>query len=79
MQFRGTNNEVKYEALLHGLRLALEMHVDDLEVFNDSQLVMRHVNGSYEAQDPKMVSYLMEAKRLAHWFNRLSVAIIPRA
>ena len=55
------------------------MHVDDLEVFSDSQLVTGHVIRSYEARDLTMVSYLMEAKRLAHRFNRLSIARIPRA
>ncbi|XP_065008028.1 uncharacterized protein LOC135638684 [Musa acuminata AAA Group] len=79
LQFRATNNEAEYEALLHGLHLALEMHVDGLEVFSDSQLVTGHVNGSYEARDPTMVSYLMEAKRLAHRFNRLSITRIAQA
>ena len=36
LQFWATNNEAEYEALLHGLRLALEMHVDNLKVFSDS-------------------------------------------
>ncbi|XP_065004142.1 uncharacterized protein LOC135636382 [Musa acuminata AAA Group] len=49
LQFQATNNEAKYEALLHRLRLTLEMHVGDLEVFNESQLVMGHINRSYEA------------------------------
>ena len=62
LQFQATNNEAEYEVLLHGLCLTLEMHVDDLEVLSDSQLVMRHVNGNYEARDPTMASYLMEAK-----------------
>ncbi|XP_065004143.1 uncharacterized protein LOC135636383 [Musa acuminata AAA Group] len=62
LQFRATNNEAKYEALLHGLCLTLEMHVGDLEVFNDSQLLMGHVNRSYKARDPTMVQYLTETR-----------------
>uniref|UniRef100_A0A804ICR2 RNase H type-1 domain-containing protein n=1 Tax=Musa acuminata subsp. malaccensis TaxID=214687 RepID=A0A804ICR2_MUSAM len=42
LQFRATNNEAEYEALLHNLRLALEMHVNDLEIFSDSQLRLAH-------------------------------------
>ncbi|XP_064944556.1 uncharacterized protein LOC135596437 [Musa acuminata AAA Group] len=60
LKFRATNNEAEYEALLHGLRLALELHVGDLEVFSDSQLVTGHINGSCEARDPTMISYLVE-------------------
>ncbi|XP_065027568.1 uncharacterized protein LOC135651428 [Musa acuminata AAA Group] len=79
LQFQATNNEAEYEALLHGLRLALEMQVDNLEVFNDSQLVTGHVNGSYEARDPTMASYLAETQRLARLFSRFSITQVPRA
>ena len=51
----------------------------NLEVFSDSQLVTRHVNGTYEAQDLTMALYLIEVKRLAHRFNRLSVTREPQA
>ena len=40
---------------------------------------MGHINGSCEARDPTMVSYLMEVKRLTHRFGHLSVTRIPRA
>ncbi|XP_065041591.1 uncharacterized protein LOC135675241 [Musa acuminata AAA Group] len=79
LQFPATNNEAEYEALLHGLRLALEMQVDNLEVFNDSQLVTGHVNGSYETRDPTMASYLVETQRLARLFSRFSITQVPRA
>nr|XP_009386119.1 PREDICTED: uncharacterized protein LOC103973313 [Musa acuminata subsp. malaccensis] len=79
LKFRATNNEAEYEALLHGLHLALELHVGDLEVFSDSQLVTGHINGSCEARDPTMISYLMEVKWHARCFDHFSVTIIPRA
>ncbi|GKE74016.1 reverse transcriptase domain-containing protein, partial [Tanacetum coccineum] len=37
--FETTNNEVKYEALLAGLRIAKEMEIQELIIFVDSQLV----------------------------------------
>ena len=55
------------------------MHVVNLQVFSDSQLVTGHVDGSYEARDPTMALYLMETKRLTHCFNCFSIARIPRA
>ena len=79
LRFRATNNEAEYEALLHGLRLALEMCVGDLEAFNDSQLVVGHVNGSFEAWDPTMALYLAEVRWLARCFDRLSITRIPHA
>ena len=38
-----TNNAVKYEALLAGLRLARKIQVDRVKVFADSQLVVQQV------------------------------------
>jgi len=36
-----SNNVAKYEAVIIGLELALEMRIDQLEVFGDSQLIIR--------------------------------------
>ena len=38
--FKALNNEAEYEALLAGLRLAKELQVDSLIVYNDSKLVV---------------------------------------
>ena len=55
------------------------MHVGNLEVFSDSQLVAGYVNGNYEARDLTMALYLTEARWLAHLFNCLLVTWVPRA
>ncbi|GFS37343.1 hypothetical protein Acr_00g0051440 [Actinidia rufa] len=39
--FKATNNEAEYETLLASLKVAAELGVDSLDVFNDSQLVLR--------------------------------------
>ena len=38
--FKVTNNKAKYEALLAGLQAAIEIRVDFLDAFSDSQLVV---------------------------------------
>ena len=52
--FKAINNESEYEALLSELKLALELQVKNIKVFTDSQLVVGHINGDYEAQDATM-------------------------
>jgi ribonuclease HI len=39
-----SNNEAKYEALLHGLRLAISLGIKRLLVYSDSLLVIQQVN-----------------------------------
>ena len=41
--FPVSNNEAKYEVILFGLDLALALFVSKLRIYNDSQLVVRHV------------------------------------
>ena len=41
--FRASNNEAEYEAVIVGLNLAHSMEVDQLEVYNDSQLVVKKI------------------------------------
>ncbi|KAK3009591.1 hypothetical protein RJ639_014727 [Escallonia herrerae] len=56
--FQASNNEAEYEALLAGIRLAHALRVDSLSVHSDSQLVVNHVLGDYEARDKRMAQYL---------------------
>jgi hypothetical protein len=41
LEFECTNNTVEYEALLQGLRKALDMNIQNLVVFGDSEIVVR--------------------------------------
>lgn len=57
-EFSTTNNEAEYEALIAGLKIARELRVDRLQVRNDSQLVVEHVQGNYEARRENMIKHL---------------------
>ncbi|KAK3010429.1 hypothetical protein RJ639_011088 [Escallonia herrerae] len=63
--FQASNNEAEYEALLAGIRLAHALKVDSLSVHSDSQLVVNHVLGDYEARDESMAQYLNLADTLS--------------
>nr|XP_009411185.1 PREDICTED: uncharacterized protein LOC103992979 [Musa acuminata subsp. malaccensis] len=76
--FRATNNEAEYEALLAGLKLALEMQVDVIHVFTDSQLIAEQLGDGYEAREPTMARYLAEVKSLASNFSRFTLSKVSR-
>ena len=58
LQYKITNNEVKYEALLKGLELAKSIEAKSILILGDSQLIMGQVNGTYEAKEVRMKKYL---------------------
>ncbi|XP_074271211.1 uncharacterized protein LOC141595136 [Silene latifolia] len=76
--FRATNNEAEYEALILGLQLALDLRVSHIEVYIDSDLIVNHVNDSYAARDSKMVSYLKVVKDLKLCFVTFSIKQVLR-
>ena len=56
--FPTSNNEAEYEAILVELSLALTLSASKLETCSDSQLVIRKIQGEYEAKDEHMARYL---------------------
>ncbi|XP_057780030.1 uncharacterized protein LOC130998612 [Salvia miltiorrhiza] len=77
-EFKATNNEAEYEAMLAGLGLAKEMGVKRISVFSDSQLVVNQIQGAYQAKDAKMVTYLGKVKELQSSFEEFTIAQVPR-
>ena len=57
-EFAASNNEADYKALLLGLKICYDARVRILSTFFNYQLIVRHVNGVFEAKDDSMKIYL---------------------
>lgn len=77
--FLASNNEAEYEAILSGINLALALSVSKLEICNDSQLVVGHIQKEYEAKDERMSQYLAKARNTLKHLDEWVVKKIPRA
>ncbi|XP_074342940.1 uncharacterized protein LOC141680677 [Apium graveolens] len=69
LAFHATNNDAEYEALINGLKLAMEMKVKNLNVFSDSMIVVYQINGGYQDKGPRTELYLKCAQRIITRFN----------
>ena len=76
LHFPASNNMAEYEALLSGLRIAIELGVKRLDVRGDSQLVVDQVMKESSCHDPKMEAY---AVRLSRTNSTASSSITSRA
>lgn len=74
-----TNNVAEYEALLAGLELALDRGVQRLDVFLDSELVVRQLNGDYRVRDAGLRPLWERARELLDRFREVEVHHVPRA
>ena len=70
-EFQASNNEAEYEAVIVGLNLAHSMEADQLEICNDSQLVVKQIEDSYKAKGEKMILYLKKVQELFKKFIRV--------
>ncbi|KAM2295070.1 hypothetical protein ACFX1S_034915 [Malus domestica] len=68
-KFKASNNEAEYEALLAGLRLAKHFGVKQIDIFNDSQLVVNQVTNNFDAKDSSMAAYLAQTQLLLQHFH----------
>lgn len=47
-----TNNQAEYNGLLEGLKYALKNEYKDVEIYMDSELVVKQIKGEYKVKDP---------------------------
>jgi hypothetical protein len=73
LHFPTSNNVAEYEALVNGLRIAIELGVRCLNAHGDSQLVIDQVMKNSHCHDPKMEAYCDEVRRLEDKFYGLEL------
>jgi ribonuclease HI len=71
LHFPASNNVAEYEALVNGLRIAVELGVRRLDAWGDSQLVIDQVMKNFHCRDRKMEAYCDEVRRLEDKFHGL--------
>ncbi|XP_020209305.1 uncharacterized protein LOC109794226 [Cajanus cajan] len=77
--FRATNNQAEYEALLAGLRLAKDVGVKKLKCCSDSKLITEQVEGSYQTKEPQLQKYNLMVSHLTSSFDHFQIEHVPRA
>jgi ribonuclease HI len=75
---RATNNVAEYQALLHGLRFALGRGARAVEVYSDSELLVRQLAGRYRVKNPGLQPLFREASALLSRFASSRVSHVPR-
>jgi hypothetical protein len=78
LHFPASNNVAEYEALVNGLRIAIELGVRRLNARGDSQLVIDQVMKNSHCRDPKMEAYCDEVRRLEDKFYGLELNHVAR-
>jgi ribonuclease HI len=78
LHFPASNNVAEYEALVNGLRIAIELGVRRLDTRGDSQLVIDQVMKNSHCHDRRMEAYCDEVRHLENNFYGLELNHIAR-
>jgi ribonuclease HI len=77
LHFPTSNNMAEYEALLCGLRIAIEMGIKHLDVRGDSQLVIDQVMKNASCHDDKMEAFCNAVRALKDKFYDIELNHVP--
>jgi ribonuclease HI len=76
---QGTGEEAEWLALLHAVRLAVELGADDVELIGDSRSVISHANGAGKCRDAALRRHLDVYRAAIATIPHVRLRAIPRS
>jgi hypothetical protein len=76
--FLASNNAVEYEALVHGLSIAVSLGIKKLMVYDDSLVVISQVNKDWDCSTDSMNKYCAAVQKLEDKFEGLEFHHVER-
>ncbi|OYD16298.1 hypothetical protein CH330_03200 [candidate division WOR-3 bacterium JGI_Cruoil_03_51_56] len=73
-----TNNQAEYEALLCGLRQALNFAARPIIIQTDSELIYRQVKGSYKVRNEELKRLHTQTRKLLAMLPHADLRLVPR-
>lgn len=73
-----TNNVAEYKALSRGLEAALDLGIEKLTCYLDSELVVKQIKGEYKVKNERMIPMYNMVMPLIKKFNSFEIIHIPR-
>jgi ribonuclease HI len=74
-----TNNVAEYSGLIAGLQKAVELHVPEVEVVSDSELMVKQMRGEYRVKNEALRELYDEATALARRLGNVEYRHVKRA
>jgi ribonuclease HI len=69
IQYKASNNDAEYEALIHGLRIAVSLGIKRLMAYGDSKVIINQVNKACDTKKDTMDAYCTEVRKLEGHFE----------
>jgi ribonuclease HI len=76
--FPASNNVAEYEALIHGLNIAISLGIKRLMVYGDSLVVISQINKEWDCSNDSMGKYCTAVRKLEDKFEGLEFHHVER-
>jgi transposase InsO family protein len=76
--FPASNNAAEYEALIHGLNIAISLGIKRLMVYGDSLVVISQINKEWDCSNDSMGKYCTTVRKLEDRFEGLEFHHVER-
>jgi ribonuclease HI len=76
---KATNNVAEYSGILRALEAARELGGTQLELFSDSELIVKQLNGEYRVKNAQLKEYYQQIVTLLHQFDKVSIRHVYRS
>jgi ribonuclease HI len=79
IHYKASNNGAEYEALIHGVRIAVSLGIKRLLAFGDSKVDIEQVNKEWDYVKDTMDAYCIEIRKLEGHFEGIEFQHVPRS
>ncbi|GMP56888.1 hypothetical protein CsSME_00021196 [Camellia sinensis var. sinensis] len=73
-----SNNEAEYETVIAGLELALQIPIEELSIYGDSELVVKQLCGEYIVKKTSLIPYHERVDQLLSQFRKTHIFHVKR-
>ncbi len=74
-----TNNQAEYRAIIAALEEAIKLGAKQVNMYSDSELVVRQINGRYRVKAAPIKPLYQRVKQLQSQFEGFTITHIPRS
>ncbi|UCD09909.1 MAG: ribonuclease HI family protein [Dehalococcoidales bacterium] len=75
---RVTNNQAEYMAVIAALEKAISLGIDEVEMYADSELIVRQISGRYRVKNAALKPLYQNVIELKDRLKSFSITHIPR-
>jgi ribonuclease HI len=75
---QATNNVAEYTALITALEKAVSLNAQEVQLFTDSELVVKQIKGEYRVKNEGLKPLYQKAKGLIQQLGSFTITHIPR-